>query len=90
VTKFVVDSARNCEGSQDAQRKWSSEECWSGKRMWRATEYWQRITVTRVDILDPIRQCYERQKRNVTVERWAQNMKEVLEKMFGIHLVESA
>lgn len=32
-------------------------------------------------IQDPVRQCYEWQKRNMTVESWAKNMKEELKEI---------
>jgi hypothetical protein len=47
-----------------------------GKVMWLAVKYWQRIM--HMDIQDPLRQCYEWQKGNMTFESWAKKVKEEL------------
>jgi hypothetical protein len=43
-----------------------------------------------MDIQDPVRQCYERQKGNMRVESWVKNMKEELESIGLVHLAQSA
>jgi hypothetical protein len=45
-----------------------------GKAMWLAVKYWQRIT--HMDIRDPVRQCYERQKGNMRFKSWAKKVEE--------------
>jgi hypothetical protein len=41
--------------------------------MWLTVKYWQRIM--HMDVQDPVKQCYERQKCNMRFESWAKKMK---------------
>jgi hypothetical protein len=43
--------------------------------MWLTVEYWRKIM--HMDVEDRVRQCCERQKGNMRVERWAKQMKGV-------------
>jgi hypothetical protein len=45
-----------------------------GRAMWLTVRHWQRIM--HMDVHDPVRQCYEWQKGNMRMERWAKKMKE--------------